>query len=201
MNDHNQHIPDNQLQAYLDGALVPAAAELVQAHLEICPLCREDLASLEMVASRLNELPELDLEKDLSQLVIKTLADQESLSPAVTWTLVVEAIAAGVMISLLIPAFQAAGWLPRLLNTRLTLQSELNAFLSQLVNSWVVWWAGLKVALNQLLTSLAPLKTLPTGRFSPWIMIGVAGALIVVLNAFLLGRQPQPGQNHTRLKT
>ena len=201
MNDQNQHIRDDQLQAFLDGALEPAAAKLVQAHLKVCPVCREDLASLEMVASRLDSLPELTLGKDFSQPIVETLKAQESLSPGVTWTLVAEALAAGVMISLLIPAFQAAGWLPRLLNTRLTLQAELNTFLAQLVNSWVVWWAELKLEFSQVIISLASLQTLSVGTLSPWILIGLAGTLMILLNAFLLGRQPQPDRNHHQLKT
>ena len=201
MSDQNRHIKDDQLQAFLDGTLEPPAVKLVQAHLDICPTCREGLANLEMVVSRLERLPEVGLEKDLSQLVVEKIKDQQTLSPAVTWTLVVEALAAGVMISLLIPAFQAAGWVPRLLNTRLTLQAEVNDFLSQLVNSWLVWWTGLKLDISQLITSLARLNTFSTGTISPWIMIGLAGALIVLLNAFLLGREPQSDQNHHQFKT
>ena len=200
MNDQNQHIREDQLQAFFDGALEPAAAKLVQAHLKVCPGCREDLAGLEMVASRLDKLPEFSLGKDFSQQVVENLKYRGALSPAVTWTLVAEALAAGVMISLLIPAFQAAGWLPRLLNTRLMLQSGLNTFLTQLVNSWVVWWAELRLQLSQAITSLAPLQTLSAGRFSPWILIGVAGALMVVINAFLFRQQSQPDQNHDQLK-
>ena len=200
MNDQNQHVREDQLQAFLDGALEPAAAKLVQAHLNVCPVCQEDLASLEMVAARLDKLPELSLGKDFSHQVVEHLKDQGALSPAVTWTLVAEALAAGVTISLLIPAFQAAAWLPRILNTRLTLQAELNTFLTQLVNSWVVWWAELKLQLSQGVTSLAPLQTLSAGRFSPWILIGVAGSLMVVVNAFLVGQQSQPDQNHDQLK-
>lgn len=201
MNDQNQHINDDQLQAYLDRALEPAAEKLVQAHVEKCPTCQQNLEILEMVALSLDNLPELPLGKDFSHPVVEILQAQEALSPAVTWTLVIEALAAGVVIGFLIPAFQAAGWLPRLLNTRLTLQAELNAFLAQLVNTWMVWWAGLKLELSLAVTSLAPLETLTWGTFSPWIIIGLTGALIVLINTFLLTQQPRSDHNHNQFKT
>ena len=196
-----QHINNDQLQAYLDGVLESASVELVQTHLEDCPICREELSRLEIVSSRLDTMPEIDLQRDLSQLVIEQLKEEQALSPAVTWILVVEALATGGVIGVLIPALQAAGWLPRLLEVKLALQAGLNIFLAQLASNWLVWWAGLKLQISQAMTSLFPLNTLSMGTFSPWILIGLTGALIILINAFLLSRQPLSDQNHNQLQT
>jgi hypothetical protein len=198
MSDHNQHLKDDQLQAYLDKALDYSSAENVQAHLDICPSCKEKFSQLTKLTSHLEGIPEIALQRDLSQLVIEQLKGEQTLSPAITWSLVIEALAAGAVLALLIPAFQAAGWLPRLLNTRLALQTALNIFLTQLASNWVVWWAGLKLQLNLLINSFNPQDTFSLGTLSPWILIGVAGGLMILINALLLGRQPiaKHNQNH-----
>jgi anti-sigma factor RsiW len=199
MTDNNQHIKNDQLQAYLDGILEPAAAERVQSHLDDCPACRDEFARLEGVAAQLASLPEIRLSGDLSRMVISQLKRERSLSPAITWTLVIEALAAGAVIAILIPAFQAAGGLPRLLDTRLALGAAANIFLTQLASSWLVWWATLKLQLSQLIGVFNPLESLRLGALSPWILIGAAGGLVVLTNALLLGRQPLLDRNHKQI--
>ncbi len=196
MTDQNQHIPDDQLQAYLDGALESTSLEDFKAHLAGCPTCREELSNLEALQIRLGKLPEFALSKDISGLVVSQLKEEQSLSPAITWTLAIEALAAGVVLSMLIPVFQVAGWLPRLFEVRLELSAALNIFLTQLASNWFVWWAGLKLQINQLMTSYNPLNGVVQGAFSPWILIGAAGGLVILINALLLGRQPLVGINH-----
>lgn len=200
MPDQNQHIKNDQLQAYLDGALDSASVEIIRAHLETCPLCQEELSRLEFVTSRLDAMPEIGLQKDLSQLVIEQLKENESLSPAITWTLIIEALAAGAAIGVLIPVVKATGWLSRLLDIRQVLGAGLNTFLAQLASSWLVWWAGLKVQLNQLTISFNPLESLPLEVLSPWILIGTAGGLVILLNALLLRGQPLPNSNHQQIE-
>lgn len=200
MTDKNKHINLDQLWAYLDGVLDPSQEEVIQSHLEGCPLCQAEYNRLEMLTSQLDTLPEVSLPKDLSSFVVARLKEERSLSPAITWTLVIEAIAAGAVIGVLIPAFQAAGWLPRLLEVKLALQAGANTFLAQLASSWLVWWAGLKLQASQLVTSFDPLENLPLGAFSPWILIGAAGGLVVLINVLLLGRQPLPNNNHKQLQ-
>ena len=199
MTDQNQHIKDHQLQAYLDGIMDTAEAVTIEAHLEICPTCRDEFAHLEGMAARLESLPEIPLSRDLSRLVVAQLKGEQALSPAITWTLLIEALAAGGVIAVLIPAFQAAGWLPRLLSTSLEIQAALNIFLTQLASNWLVWWAGLKLQLGQLLGTFNPLEGLRLGAFSPWILMGIDGGLFLSLNALLLGRQPLLDRNHKQI--
>lgn len=199
MTDQNDHINLDQLWAYLDGVLDPYQTEAIQAHLAGCSLCQSELDQLEKLTLQLEELPEISLTKDLSGLVVSQLKAEQALSPAVTWTLVVEALAAGAVIGAMIPAFQAAGWLPRLLEIRLALSSGVNAFLVQLASSWLVWLSGLKMQLNQLIISFNPLESLPLGALSPWMLIGTAGGLVILLNALLLRGQPLPNGDHKQI--
>lgn len=199
MTDQNDHINLDQLWAYLDDVLDPSQTETVQAHLAGCSLCQSELDQLEKLSLQLEELPEISLTKDLSGMVVSQLKAERALSPAVTWTLVVEALAAGAVIGAMIPAFQAAGWHPRLLEIRLALSSGVNAFLAQLASSWLVWLSGLKMQLNQLIISFNPLESLPLGALSPWMLIGTAGGLVILLNALLLRGQPLPNGDHKQI--
>lgn len=196
MTEQNAHIDLDQLWAYLDGVLEPIQGEAVKAHLADCPLCKAEFARLEGVTDRLESLPEIALARDLSSLVVGQLREERSLSPAITWTLVAEALAAGGVIAILIPIFQAAGWLPRLLGTGLEIRAGINIFLAQLASGWLVWWAGLKLQFSQLMGSFSPTEILRLGTFSPWILIGAAGGLVVLTNALLLGRQSLLNGNH-----
>jgi predicted anti-sigma-YlaC factor YlaD len=201
MTDQTQHTTDDQLQAYLDGVLDSPSAKMIQDHLQGCPSCQAQLTRLEVVSSRLKAMPEIDLSRDLAPLVIEQLKEDQSLSPAITWTLVIEALAAGVVISLLIPALQAAGWLPRLINSRQALQAAANLFLTQLASNWLVWWVGFKQQLSLLVKGFNPLDNLLLGSISPWILMAAAGGLMILINALLLGQQslPKHNQNHFQL--
>jgi hypothetical protein len=200
MTDQIRHLKNDQLQAYLDGILEPSNIEYLQAHLKTCPTCQKELENLESLETSLESLPSLSLGSDLSSLVISQLKKEQSLSPAITWTLIIEALAAGGVIAVLIPAFQAAGWLPHLLDTSLELQAAINIFLTQLASNWLVWWASLKLQFDQFLETLSPLASLPGDMISPWILIGIAGGLVILLNALLLGRQPIHNGNHNHIK-
>jgi hypothetical protein len=200
MTDPNRHLNNDQLQAYLDGVLEPSIIVNLQAHLETCPICREELVALEILETSLSSLPALSLGRDLSSSVVSQLREEKSLSPAITWTLIFEALAAGTVIALLIPAFQAAGWLPRLLDTSLELRAAVNIFTTQLASNWLWWWASLKLQFNQFLGTNNPLVILPGDMISPWILIGSAGGLVILLNALLLGRQTIPNGNHKHIK-
>lgn len=200
MTKTNHPIDNQQIQAYLDGDLEPSQANTILSHLETCSSCREELAHLQALQTHLMKLPEFKLSRDLSKQVVAQLKDERSLSPAITWTILFEAVAAGAVIGALIPVFQAAGWLPSLLETRLELQAGLNIFLLQLASSWLVWWAGLKLQLGQLLTSFQALEGLTLGGFSPWAIMAVAGGLLFTLNALLLSQKPLRNRNHNHLQ-
>lgn len=196
MPESTPHLTQDQLQGYLDSQLDPGQALQAHQHLETCQVCQDDLERLEQLSLRLEALPALDLSRDLSRPIVSRLRKEKSLTPAITWALVIEALGAGAVLAALIPVFQAAGWLPRLVYTGKELQAGLNIFLTQLASSWVVWWAELGLRIRTLELDLLPLGSLKGMGISPWILIGTAGGLGLLLNYLLLGRQPLPSRNH-----
>jgi hypothetical protein len=182
----DQHPDQDTLQAYLDQALVPGSLSEVEEHLESCPACREEIAFLEKMFTRLETLPEIPLPKDFSPGVLEMIRDQKQLSRGITWTLVIEGIVAGAFLGLIIPALQFTPWIPRLINTQLEIQAGLNIFLAQLFSSWMLWWAQLKFSFNHLVEPLQVPLTIPAALPSPWIWILLAAGLGVLINGLLL---------------
>lgn len=196
MNKQTNHIPTDKLQAYLDQELDQAGYQEVELHLDQCPACQEDLSRLESVFARLENLPVIELEKDLSNSVLTQLREETKLSLGITWTLVLEAIGAGTVIGLLIPAFRAAAWLPQLIDTQMEIQAVVNIFLTQLASSWLVWWAGLRLNFEQITKSLITFDSLPASDISPWTLVLAAAGIGILANYFLLRIDPLRNQNY-----
>jgi len=180
------HLSEDQIQAHLDGVLDPVLDKQIQSHLAECMSCRGRLEGLENLSFRLESLPALELSRDLSNLVVSKLKEERSLTPALTWTLIIESLSISAVLAVLIPTFQAAGWLPRLLITGQELQAGLEIFLAQLASSWLVWWAELQLQIRVLGQNLLPQGSLSGLAFSPWILIGAAGGLGILINYLLL---------------
>ena len=196
MNRQTSHISNYILQAFLDQDLEQAEYQEIKLHLDHCLTCRDELSRLEGVFSRLENLPSLELEKDLSTSVLAQLRDEKKISLGITWTLVLEAIGAGTVIGLLIPVFQAAAWLPRLVDTQTEIQAAVNIFLTQLASSWLVWWAGLRLNIEQTTKSIFSTSYFPSGEFSPWILILAAAGIGLLANYILLRSNPVRSRNH-----
>jgi len=196
MDKENNHISANLLQAYLDGDLDQAGLQELELHLDKCLSCQKELSRIEAVFRKLESLPALELEHDLSISVLAQLREEKKLSLSITWTLVLEAIGAGTVIGLLIPAFRATSWLPQLLNTQTEIQAGVNIFLAQLASSWLVWWAGLQINIEQTTKSLFSTRYFPSGEFSPWILILAAVGIGILANYILLRSNPIRGRNH-----
>ena len=193
----NQHHPNQDtLQGYLDQVLDSKNSHLVKEHLDICPACREQIDSLEKLYLRLGSLPEISLNKDFSQGLMEMIQDQKQVSRGMTWTLVIEAIITGIILGLIIPALKFSTWIPRLVNTQLEIQTELNIFLAQLFSQWMLWWAQLKFSFTQFTEPFQiPLDSstiLPTA----WIWILLAAGLGLLINGLLLRINFSPGNEN-----
>jgi len=195
MNKGTNHISTDQIQAYLDQGLDQTKHQEVENHLDQCPACREELSRLEIIFARLENLPALELEKDLSISVLAQLREETKLSLGITWTLVLEALGAGTVIGLLIPGIRAAAWLPVLADTQTEIQAAINIFLTQLASSWLVWWAGLLLNVEQTAKSIFSTGYFPSIEFSPWILILAAGGIGLLANYILLRSDPIRGRN------
>lgn len=62
-----------RLSAWMDGALAPAAARAVSAHLDACDECARRLAELRGVSELLGELPRLEAPESIAQEVLTRL--------------------------------------------------------------------------------------------------------------------------------
>jgi hypothetical protein len=186
INDPQKHIPNHILQAYLDQDLGSAESSEVKEHLVGCERCRTAYKGLENTILQLAALPEIDLKVDLSSEVIAELRNQKKIPRGITWTLILEAIGAGTIIGLLIPAIRAASWIPDLLDTPNEIQAAINIFFTQLASSWLVWWAGIQMELDQLTDSIFSGGNLPALEFSPWILILTAGGIGILINYLFL---------------
>jgi len=190
------HLSEDQLQTYLDGVLDPGLDEKIQSHLAECVSCRERLEGLENLSYRLESLPALELSRDLSSLVVSRLQEERSLTPILTWTLIIESLSIAAVLAALIPVFQSAGWLPRLLNVGQELGTGLRVYLAQLASSWLVWWIELQLQVRVLSQNLLPHGSLAGLAFSPWILIGAAGGLGILINYLLLRQHSLTNSNH-----
>jgi len=185
-----------QLQAYLDGALDDLTTREILEHLEICPACREELARFERLFSNLESLPELNFKKDLSDSVLQQLRDSKKWSQGLTWTLVIEVLAAGGALGLLIPAFQVSYWINQVSILRSDVLAAINFLLFELACSWMIWWAQLQLNLTQIPTIFSISGLFPSRSASPWMLILTAGVLGLAAN-YLLLRHPKPfKKNH-----
>ena len=182
----NQHPDQDDLQAYLDQTLVPGSSREVEEHLESCPACREKIAVLEKMFTRLETLPEIPLHKDFSPGVLEMIRDQKQLSRSLTWTLAIEGLAAGAILGFFIPALQLTPWIPRLLNTQTEIEAGLNIFLTQLFSSWMLWWAQLKFSFTHLAEILQVPLEIPATLPATWIWTLLAVGLGVLINGLLL---------------
>ena len=189
----DQHPDQDTLQSYLDRALVPNSSREVEEHLESCPTCREEIAILERMFTRLESLPEIPLLKDFSPAVLEIIRDQKQLSHGVTWTLAIEGIAAAAILGLIIPALQFTTWIPHLINTQLEIQAGLNVFLTQLFSSWMLWWAQFKVSSNHLIAAFQVPLEIPVSLPAPWTWILLAAGLGLLINGLLLKTNFSPG--------
>jgi hypothetical protein len=102
------HLTDEILNEYLDDALPPAARAEVELHLRGCADCDLRLGELADVFSTLASLPDLELARDLSVDVTRTVAAQSipTLPRFLKWTAVLQAAASLVVLTASLPLLQ-----------------------------------------------------------------------------------------------
>jgi len=197
--DSAQYHPNQDtLQGYLDQVLDSKNSRLVKGHLDFCSACQEQIDCLEKLYLRLGTLPDISPNKDFTSSVMDMIQDQKQVSRGITWTLVIEAITAGIILGLIIPALKFSTWIPRLVNTQLEIRTGLNIFLAQLFSQWMLWWAQIKFSFtlftNPFQIPLDPSTILP----SAWIWILLSAGLGLLINGLLLRINYSPG-NETKI--
>jgi hypothetical protein len=190
MNNHLSHPDSDQLQAYFDQELDFETTGSIKEHLEVCKLCQAEINKLQLVVSRLEDLPEIVPEINISGNVLIQLKSRKQLSRGLTWTMVLEALAAGIVIGFMIPVVNAAAWLPRVMNTPAELLTAVNIFLTQLASTWMVWAAQVQLSIKELISPQNIEFILPAQLPSPWIIILITGSLAAIINYLLLRFNP-----------
>lgn len=99
------HLTDDTLNEYLDDALPPAGRAAVESHLRDCADCELRLDELADVFSALAALPDMDLARDLSVEVVRTLAPQP-LPRLLKLTALLQVIAALAALAAALPLLQ-----------------------------------------------------------------------------------------------
>jgi anti-sigma factor RsiW len=186
MNDRLKHPSLDELQAYLDQELEIHTSNHIGEHLKSCSTCQRELSRLESLVARLESLEEFNLEKDLSSTVLARIQQNEQVPLGLTWTLLAEGVAAGLVIGLLIPVIRSAALIPHLVDTQVQLWAAVNIFLTQLASNWMVWWAQLQLVSSQMLEEFSSPISLPEFWPSPWILMLAGGVAGLLGNFFLL---------------
>lgn len=154
----------SELAAYLDGALVPAVARVIELHVEDCPRCRAVLATYRSIAEGIAALPELSPPTWMEERIVR-----RALGARYLWTgwrrLSATAAAlcfaggVGVLVSLprILAWDPAARWLASVLNGLGPFFSDVAAFPKR----FVLDVAFYQPIVQQVWTGLAALGHLP----------------------------------------
>ncbi len=181
----------DDLQAYLDLELDQQVTLELENHLSSCTACQNEIRRLESLVTRLETLPDIPITNDYSGRILANIKEIQRVPTGLTWTLLVEGIAAGVVLGLLIPAIKSSVWTPRLLEIQLEVRAAINIFLTQVASSWILWWAKLQLDFTQIIKSLSSPISL-TGSFpSSWILILVGAGAGLFTNLILLNSRFQ----------
>ena len=196
MNKDKVHLSRDQIQSFLDQNQDRSDSDSLQRHLESCPACQEKFEKELDLVLTIEELPEIPLGKDLSSPILAELRKQNQTKRGVTWIIVAEDLAAGLIISALIPVFNFASWLPIVTSTRQEIMVSINIFLTQLASTWIYWWSELQLDIRGLLNPLQSQANSLIQLPSPWILILAAGCIGILVNYLLLRNNPIKNHNH-----
>ena len=191
------HLDDMVLNEYLDGALPDGAAEGVEAHLAICPLCTTRLAEMQQLFAALVGLPDKPAPHDLVPAVLDRLDMVHQFAPShpfsCRWVALfcAEAFAGIACLAWLWANLDVSvptlDWRPALQ----VLISSLN-FLQTLRGEWIVF----QQSIGQLYFSATGLfRYVPAIELPErWliVLISIGAVLWVTSNTILLRSRPNP---------
>ena len=182
------HIEESDLHEYFDGRGVPSWRAGIDTHLAACASCQSRLSTLTLLAARIESLPEVELETDLSLGVMRSLRPARKSWAAGAWLLAGQA---GIALVLIFLSRSLIGGLVDLGQGWFTLDSGL-------VSRWAEGMAtnfmsNLSEIPNTLSTAanafLSQIPTAPAGSVL-WVIAAAAAVLWFAVHARLL-RQGQ----------
>jgi len=105
------HISENTLNEYVDGALAPSDFAEVSAHLAACQQCAARWREITSLFEEIASLPEIPLDRDLSQAVLARLAATPVLPSPVRWVLGLQVLTAFLVLALAFPLTDITAYL------------------------------------------------------------------------------------------
>lgn len=101
------HLTDETLNEYLDDALTPTARAEAETHLHTCADCAARLEELSLIFDALASLPDLELGRDLSASVVRTVTPRPALPRPVQWAVGLQFAAALTTLIAALPVLQS----------------------------------------------------------------------------------------------
>jgi len=187
--DPDTHPDDSVLNEYLDNELLPENVSSLEGHLASCTACTDRITALEAVFATLADMPDLPLERDLSQAVLNSIQKRDSRRRirALEFNLVflVEALAAATLLAAAGPFFMR--WFSATFTLQLSNQFPgiTDSLLRAWSDRWQVWMlSGGDFALRW--RGIWDQFTLPTSDIQiP--LVGIIGLLAAALLVWLAG--------------
>lgn len=142
-NMSEQHVDYTTLNEYLDQILPPEEQMRIESHLRACATCRQQLAELESLFSTLDQTPELALEVDLVEGVVKAIstppqvAQGDTSNLSISWLLIVtQLVVSSTLLALVWPSIRRAASSNRLSDFAETLSSGGTKIWLQITTQW-----------------------------------------------------------------
>jgi len=201
------HIPEDDLNEYLDGLAGPAKRTALESHLQNCELCSARLAELRAVFQALDELPEAALERDFKPEILRAIGSldtniqtmlysshKKSAPPFATFMIFTAQVIGAVALSIF-AAPSVASLIQRFALQQYIGQMELTLviLLQNRLASWHKSWQPVQAALESLKQALSQAGQLPGwiqgSVLDVVVFLAVATLFWIVLNAWLLSKR------------
>jgi len=184
--DPNYHPDQILMHAFLDEELTPLEAGRLKNHLNICPACREELDRLESLFSRLEELPEIPLGVSYTSGIIQQVKKQQKLFQGLTWTAVLQAAAAGIILGLVLPILPYQEWSFRLQSILNQFQANAAANFSRLMVDWSLSWTAISAFIPETTKRILSADFILLELSEPLLLVIAAAVLGILANSILL---------------
>lgn len=191
MNTHDsptRHISDDLLFEYLDHELPDTQLIEIDTHLENCQTCEHRLAEFRSLFSSLDEMPEADLERDLTPGILANLEIGAAPSPVWWWVLVIQGILALGLIAITTPIIVDQPLTFSLIDSGSEILTELSTNISIEFQTWGSLIAQLKQQTIQLFSMRGQISTHFSMTSILWLFLFVTITWIVG-NSLLLRPQ------------
>ena len=183
---HPDHLDENTIHEYLDKVLDEGAHKQVEAHLETCSACREEVSALQTLFFDLEALPDVSLSRDLSPLVLDSLDPYPISWQTGRWLVLIQVAVAVLVLVFSWPLVlrQTAG-LP-LESWRVFAQSWLVGTLETLAVSTASWSLQANAFLDQVMGALQEPLGFSIAGLNIWPWVAAFGLFWLLVNGLVL---------------